>query len=193
MRVLLLSPYPERLADTLRNDELVGLNPDGSWPEVDFVVSYGYRTIIKEPYLSKYKNRMINIHLSLLPWGRGADPNFWAWFDNTPHGASIHYIDSGIDSGPIVFNRSYDMTKDEVGTLESSYVLLRIYAEYLFGILWDSFKTKGKMPRERENSGGTYHRTKDKEPWMAQLPLGWKTPVVDVMALGRKANRRGSY
>lgn len=188
MRVLLLSPYPERLADTLRDDEIVPPLPDGSWPEVDFVVSYGYRKIIKEPYLSKYKNRIINIHISLLPFGRGSDPNFWAWFDSTPHGVSIHYIDAGIDTGPIIDNRETNMTIDVIGTLESTYKLLQTHAEYLFSSVWRRSKSHDWIPAGFKQEGeGTYHRTKDKDPWMAQLPLGWKTPVVDVMALGKKA------
>jgi methionyl-tRNA formyltransferase len=190
VKVLLLSPYPERLADILRDDDVVPLVSKIHWPNVDFVISYGHREIIREPYLSEYKGRIINIHLSLLPWNRGADPNFWAWFDNTPHGVSIHHMDDGIDSGPIIFNGTVDMTLDPIGTLESSYGILQNHAVYLFGILWENFKYKGKLPRGRPNEGGTYHRSKDKEQWMARFPLGWKTPVADVMALGRKANGR---
>jgi methionyl-tRNA formyltransferase len=48
---------------------------------------------------------MLNLHISLLPWNRGAHPVFWSFWDNTQSGVSIHMIDKGIDTGPILFQR----------------------------------------------------------------------------------------
>ncbi|MCL0081308.1 hypothetical protein M1N64_03665 [Peptococcaceae bacterium] len=49
--------------------------------------------------MDKFQGRAINLHISFLPWNRGADPNFWSFIENAPVGVSIHYLDEGIDTG----------------------------------------------------------------------------------------------
>ena len=44
-----------------------------------FLVSYGYRHIIGAEVLNRMPLRAINLHISLLPWNRPADPNFWSF------------------------------------------------------------------------------------------------------------------
>src|SRR3989338_5004694 len=67
----------------------------------DFIISYGYSYIIKKDIINQYKDKIINMHISFLPYNRGADPNFWSFIEDTPKGVTIHYIDEGIDTGDI--------------------------------------------------------------------------------------------
>jgi Formyl transferase len=48
--------------------------------------------------------RAVNIHMGLSPYYRGSSCNFWALHDRRPAfvGATIHYLSSGLDSGPIL-------------------------------------------------------------------------------------------
>ena len=55
--------------------------------------------------LKNSKNNIINLHISYLPYNRGAHPNFWSFVENTPSGVSIHQVDSGIDTGKIVIQK----------------------------------------------------------------------------------------
>ena len=50
--------------------------------------------------------RALNIHMGLSPFYRGSSCNFWALYDINPHlvGATIHYLSSGLDSGPILYH-----------------------------------------------------------------------------------------
>ncbi len=52
------------------------------------------------------RERALNIHMGLSPYYRGSSCNFWALYDNNPHlvGATIHYLSSGLDSGPILYH-----------------------------------------------------------------------------------------
>jgi folate-dependent phosphoribosylglycinamide formyltransferase PurN len=70
-------------------------------PDVVFVFGTG---ILKERVLSAFGGRMINIHLGLSPYYRGAGTNFWPLVNREPEyvGATIHYLDEGIDRGPIL-------------------------------------------------------------------------------------------
>ncbi len=69
---------------------------------VDTVVVYG-TNLIKEPLLSAWPDRMINMHLGLSPYYRGTGTNFYPLLNGEPEyvGATIHKIDAGIDSGAI--------------------------------------------------------------------------------------------
>ena len=66
---------------------------------IDFIVSYRYRHIISPEVINEIGGKVINLHISLLPWNRGADPNFWSWLEDTPKGVTIHYVDKGINIG----------------------------------------------------------------------------------------------
>jgi folate-dependent phosphoribosylglycinamide formyltransferase PurN len=70
-------------------------------PDVALVFGTG---ILREPFLSAFEGRIINIHLGLSPYYRGAGTNFWPLVNREPEfvGATIHYLDAGIDTGPIL-------------------------------------------------------------------------------------------
>lgn len=181
MRVLLLSPYPERLTPTLEDagDHVVPYdlpltNPTAIYEYIDFVVSYGYRYILKPiPPVPA-----INLHISLLPWNRGADPNLWSWLEDTPKGVSIHYIDEGIDTGPVLWGAASNL--DETGTLATTYAKLQQDVEWLFGVCWTGLKDGFKLGSEQP-PGGSYHHSRDKEPYLPLLHSGWDTPVKDLI------------
>jgi len=73
----------------------------GCRPDVVLVFGTG---ILREPFLSAFEGRIINIHLGLSPYYRGAGTNFWPLVNRQPEyvGATIHYLDAGIDTGPIL-------------------------------------------------------------------------------------------
>ena len=74
---------------------------------IDLVISYGYRHIINEQIIKKRKN-IINLHISYLPYNKGAHPNFWSFAENTPSGVTINKIDKGIDTGNIIYQKLVD-------------------------------------------------------------------------------------
>ncbi len=191
MRVLLLTPRPQLLARPLikaKDDFAVSTSTPDCWPkEVDYIVSFGYRHIIKEPVLSQYAGRLLNIHLSMLPWNRGADPNFWSWFNDTPKGVSFHLVDKGIDTGPIVMQCEVSKWHNNA-TLRSSYDFLSYCAEQVFAKEWPRFRSGDYFFIEPEGVG-SFHRSSEKDQWMNTLPRGWDTPVSEITAMG-KATRQ---
>src|SRR4051812_8248946 len=58
--------------------------------KTDFLVSFGYRYKVTPDVLARFGWRAINLHISLLPWNQGADPNLWSFLENTPKGVTIH-------------------------------------------------------------------------------------------------------
>lgn len=188
MKVLLLSPYPEMLIHALEEAGDVPLYFQGNgWIgdtdlQHDFAVSFGYRNILNSQYLDYMKGNVVNIHISLLPWNRGSDPNFWSWFDDTPKGITIHQIDAGIDTGPLLVQEEVKRwSRDE--TLYSTYNLLMAKAKALFESEWKNIRRGGLGTRHV--AGGTYHKAADKEPFFRHLSDGWHTPVKEIERLGR--------
>ena len=76
----------------------------------DLVISYGYRHIIPKKIISS-STPIINLHMSFLPFNRGAHPNFWSHFENTPSGVTIHLMDVGIDTGDCLFQKKVFIDK----------------------------------------------------------------------------------
>lgn len=142
---------------------------------IDIIISFGYRHIIRRPVLDLMKDRIINLHISYLPWNRGADPNLWSFLEDTPKGVSIHLIDEGIDTGDIIAQRK---VRFEIGcpTLATTYERLQDEVLCLFKEQWPSI-AKGKFEAFKQPTGGSFHKLSDKDRFMCLLTEGWDTPV----------------
>lgn len=71
--------------------------------QVDLVVLAGFMRILKGEFLRVFKDRVINIHPSLLP----SFPGLEAWKQALDYGVkftgvTVHFVDQGIDTGPII-------------------------------------------------------------------------------------------
>ncbi|MFC1670388.1 phosphoribosylglycinamide formyltransferase [Spirochaetota bacterium] len=82
--------------------------------KTDLIVTAGYMRIIS-PYLIKiFKNRIINIHPSLLPSFPGKNAQQKALdYGVKVTGCTSHFIDEGIDSGPIIMQRAVPVFEDD--------------------------------------------------------------------------------
>ena len=183
--VLLLGPERPRMeeflrahgADVRRTEKKLKADSkilDG----VDWIVSYGYRYILREDVLSRFSGRVVNLHISYLPWNRGADPNLWSFLEDTPKGVTIHYIDPGIDTGDILAQSEIDVRDND--TLRTTYARLSETIETLFERIWPEV-VSGRRQGTQQSSGGTAHRMKDKEPYLHLLTDGWDTPVASLI------------
>ena len=99
----------------------------------DLLVLGGYMRIISNDMVERYRNRMINIHPSLLPkHGGGMDVSVHrAVIDagEKETGMTIHLIDEGVDTGPIILQKTVvvspsdtpEILKDKVQALEKEW------------------------------------------------------------------------
>ncbi|HBG02591.1 MAG TPA: phosphoribosylglycinamide formyltransferase, partial [Firmicutes bacterium] len=71
--------------------------------QVEYLVLAGYMRMIGRALLQKYPNRIINLHPSLLPLFPGKDAIGQALAAGVSEtGVTIHYVDAGMDTGPII-------------------------------------------------------------------------------------------
>lgn len=139
------------------------------------VVSYGYRHILKADVLAAMPAVAVNLHVSLLPWNRGADPNFWSFVDNTPKGVTIHCLAEGVDTGDILAQKEVAFGPGE-HTLASTYARLQDEIQDLFKARWPAILA-GTCPRRPQVGEGSLHRMKDKDMLAHLLSDGWNTSV----------------
>ena len=155
--------------------------------KIGFAVSYGYRHILRGPVLERLPDRLINLHISMLPWNRGADPNLWSFAENTPKGVSIHYIDSGVDTGDLIARRTVRF-QSEGETLATTYKTLQQDIQALFQEHWNAMRA-GRCERAAQPKGGSTHRLRDKDPLLHLLTDGWGTPVSVLMDYAASRSR----
>jgi methionyl-tRNA formyltransferase len=141
--------------------------PLKAFKQSDFILSFGFRKIITENILKKIKKPIFNIHLSYLPFNRGAHPNFWSFIENTPAGVSIHKIDKGIDTGNIILRKkiSFNINLNKFSTFKKTYNYLFLEAEQLLKKNFNKIYNK-KYKKKINNEKGTFHYKKDLPKWM---------------------------
>ncbi len=84
--------------------------------KIDVVVLAGYLAIVGDKLLEQYKNRIINIHPSLIPSFCG--PGFYGMHVHEAvfkrgvkvSGATVHFVTGEVDGGPIILQRAVDIS-----------------------------------------------------------------------------------
>lgn len=148
-----------------------------NYEDYDFVVSYGYKLIIPQRVIDMFNNRIINLHISYLPWNKGISPNMWSFIDKTLKGVTIHYMDEGIDTGDIIVQK--EVKFNDTDTLSTSYNKLRDEIEQLFMDQWEQI-VSGKCNRIKQMEKGTYHSIKDRNAKLLELKDGYDTLITNL-------------
>jgi phosphoribosylglycinamide formyltransferase-1 len=81
----------------------------GDWIEArgaDLVVLAGYMQLLSEPFVARFRNRVVNIHPALLPAFPGLDAVGQALAAGVEvTGVTVHFVDEGVDTGPPIAQR----------------------------------------------------------------------------------------
>lgn len=167
----------DRVESVTDRDSLAAALDKGA--EFDWMVSAGFRHIITEDQLALVTD-CCNVHISFLPWGRGANPNVWMLADEEPAGVTIHRMIPAVDAGPIFSQRRVSTTlADTAATL---YGRLLAAAVDLFAETWPALRN-GEIQPEPQSVGGSYHTASDLAN-LADIDLDdevtWKR-AIDVM------------
>jgi len=126
----------------------------------DMGISAFFGYILQQKVLSIFPKECINVHPSFLPYNRGAYPNVFSIIDKTPAGATIHYMDTGIDTGDIINQTKIHI--DDIDTSETLYRKLEHECVHLFQETWPSIiaGTAKRLPQKKLGVG-TQHKSID--------------------------------
>ena len=82
--------------------------------KIEIVVLAGFMRILSKPFVTKYKNRIINIHPSLLPLFPGAHAHRDVIKSGVKKsGCTVHFVDEGVDTGPIIMQETVTVDKND--------------------------------------------------------------------------------
>lgn len=97
--------------------------------QTDLVVLAGYMSILPPSLIKTYEGRIINIHPSLIPkycgmgfYGKRVHQAVLAAGEKES-GATVHYVDEGVDSGPILLQRTVPVLEDDTADTLAARVL----------------------------------------------------------------------
>jgi phosphoribosylglycinamide formyltransferase 1 len=87
---------------------------------IDLICLAGYMRYIGKVLLDNYEGKMINIHPALLPSFKGAHGIKDAFeFGVKVFGVTVHYVDSGVDSGKIIMQRGFEYYGNDIDEVEA--------------------------------------------------------------------------
>jgi len=115
--------------------------------EVELIALAGFMRILSPAFVREYRNKIINIHPSLLPAFQGLQAQKQALECGVRYsGCTVHFVDEGIDTGPIILQAVVEVREDD-GVEDLADRILqeehRIYPEALKLIAEDRVKIKG--------------------------------------------------
>ncbi len=83
--------YDQKLMETINQEN------------VDFIILAGFMRILGSDFVKNFPNKIINIHPSLLPKYPGLNTHKKVLENkDKEHGVTVHLVDQGLDSGPII-------------------------------------------------------------------------------------------
>lgn len=133
--------------------ELLDLN-------LDLIILAWWPYIIKESLINLSK-QVINFHPSLLPHNRGKHGYFWSIVEERPYGVSIHLVDSGIDTGPVIFQREIPVSWVDTGP--DLYEKCRVEIISLFRENFNNIITGNFKSIKQDSSISSFHKAKEIE------------------------------
>ena len=141
----------------------------------DVLVVAAYGLMVPAALLASQRYGALNIHASLLPRWRGAAPIQRALLaGDRESGISIMKMDEGLDTGPIVLQRSVPIEPtDDAGSLHDK--LASLGAEMTVEVL-SGLPDSAMLARSQPASGITYARKIEK----AELALDWSRPAQEL-------------
>jgi methionyl-tRNA formyltransferase len=118
--------------------------------------------VLKSELLELGQKHTLNMHPSLLPHGRGKDPNFWCLVEQRPVGVTLHHVSPAIDAGDIAFQRVLTVSWDDTGEtvyFRSQQALIELFDEVLDRL------SSLDIPRIKQRlEDGSYHKRDELDP-----------------------------
>jgi len=147
---------------------------------INFIISYRYRYIIKKDIID-LNIPIVNLHISYLPWNKGADPNLWSFIENSKKGITIHYINDGVDTGDIIYQEEFEFI-NENDTLANTYLFLNDKIQDLFIKNYSNI-INNNCPRIKQNiNEGSFHKSIEKNLFFEKIEQndGWNIKIKEL-------------
>ena len=114
------------------DQKIIGvLNKYGVMPKNSLICLAGFMRILSPEFIKKFKNRILNIHPSILPAFPGLDAQRQAIESGVSHsGCTVHFVDEGVDTGPILVQKTVKIKNDDTEETLSKRILAKEHKAY---------------------------------------------------------------
>ena len=120
----------------------------GVTPKNGLVCLAGFMRIISPEFVKKYKHKIMNIHPALLPAFPGLDSQNQALEYGVKYsGCTVHFVDAGMDTGPIIIQAIVKIKDEDTEELLSKKILKKeheIYSQAVDLFARKKIKVKGR-------------------------------------------------
>lgn len=115
---------------------------------VELVCLAGYMRLLSADFIEAFRNRIVNIHPSLLPSFPGLDAQRQAFeYGVKFSGCTVHFVDEGLDSGAIIAQKVVPVLDDDAPDILAARILEqehRLYVEAVAKIVSGKYEIKGR-------------------------------------------------
>jgi methionyl-tRNA formyltransferase len=151
----------------------------------DIGVSVGFDKKLPGWLIGCPEHGTLNIHPSLLPRYRGANPYFWVIHNReSTTGVTLHYMDQQFDTGPVIRQESVELQPDE--TMGSLFFLLNRMGVDMATDVLEELERNGTTPEGTDQEDGDYPAAPEVQNH--HLRIDWEKSFEDVDALVRAGN-----
>jgi len=91
--------------------------------------------ILREEFLKVPRLGVVNSHLALLPEIRGMSSPEWSLLKDVPLGVTIHYMDTGIDTGPVLLRKEFSSANECASLTELRHRMIAFAVELVEGVV----------------------------------------------------------
>ena len=115
------------------DQKIIGvLNKYGVMPKNSLICLAGFMRILSPEFIKKFKNRILNIHPSILPAFPGLDAQRQAIESGVSHsGCTVHFVDEGVDTGQIIVQETVKIKNDDTEETLSKRILTKEHKAYV--------------------------------------------------------------
>jgi len=114
----------------------------------EWICLAGYMRLLSPEFIGRFPSRIVNIHPALLPAFPGLDAQHQAWqYGAKVSGCTVHLVDAGCDTGPIVLQRTVPVLDDDTAETLAARILEQehvAYATALRMLLTRSWRLDGR-------------------------------------------------
>jgi methionyl-tRNA formyltransferase len=127
--------------------------------ELDYIVAVHFPYLFPPEVLRLPRMGVLNLHPALLPYNRGWHTASWAILEGTPAGATLHFMNEGVDTGDIVHQR--EQVVSPADTADTLYQQVKRLELEVFKEGWAMIEAGAVSRTPQALGNGTSHRREE--------------------------------
>jgi len=127
--------------------------------EPDYIIGVHFPYIVPKEVLEIPKYGVLNLHPAYLPYNRGWHNPTWAIWEETPYGATLHFMDEGVDTGDIIHQERIEILPSD--TADTLYKRVKKLELEVFKEAWPSLVSGTCGRKSQPAEKGSFHKKAD--------------------------------